>query len=242
MNNKLNRGPQPVVRETMSSVVTQQIRDAILAGVYPPGSQLNEQVVADSCAVSRGPIREAIQRLLQEGLLVSKPHRGVFVVELTEEAIEDIYFARDAVEQAALRRIVRSDCRQALSVELMQIAKSMKLAAEREEWAEVASLDMRFHTELVNAAGSKRLSRLFDTLTAEAGLCLNQLLGIYRGREGLVEQHEEIAELIASGDEQQLLQTMNHHLQDPVETIVDAWENERPQKSVSRAATGRRRG
>jgi DNA-binding GntR family transcriptional regulator len=121
----------------------------------------------------------------------------------------------------------------------MEIVNAMREAAEREDWTEVAILDIRFHSELVNAAGSQRLSRLFATLVAEVGLCLSQLLGVYRGREELVEEHEEIAELIASGDEQQLLKTINHHLQYGVDTIVNDWESERQQKSVGKAATGR---
>ncbi|MGR2740330.1 GntR family transcriptional regulator [Billgrantia sp. Q4P2] len=224
---QLHAGPKPVVRSTMSSMVTEQIRDAILSGAYPPGMQLNEKLVAESCGVSRGPVREAIQRLLQEGLLVSEPHRGVFVLELTEEDLEDIYFTRDAVERAALRRIVHSGCGEALSGRLMTIVESMKKAVEQEEWTEVASLDIRFHSELVNAAGSLRLSRLYATLMAEMGLCLNQLLGVYRGRGRLIEEHEHLAKLVASGDAERLEKAMADHLQEPVETICNAWERAR---------------
>lgn len=226
---KLYAGPKPVVRSTMSSMVTEQIRDAILSGAYPPGMQLNEKLVADSCGVSRGPVREAIQRLLQEGLLVSVPHRGVFVPELTAEDLEDIYFTRDAVERAALRRIVHLDIRKELSGRLLKIANDMREAVEQEDWVEVAALDIRFHSELVDAAGSQRLSRLFATLMAEMGLCLNQLLGVYRGRERLIEEHERVAHLIASGDAKELEQAMADHLQEPVETLLQAWDTSRNQ-------------
>ncbi len=235
---KLHSGPKPVLRLTMSSMVTEQIRDAILSGVYPPGMQLNEKLVAESCGVSRGPVREAIQRLLQEGLLISVPHRGVFVPELTEDDLEDIYFTRDAVERAALRRIVHSDARQGLSERLLSIVESMRIAAEQEDWAEVAAQDIRFHSELVNAAGSQRLSRLFATLMAEMGLCLNQLLGVYRGRGRLIEEHEYLANLIASGDAEQLEAAIADHLQEPVETIRNAWEKARQgtvQTTITRA-------
>ncbi len=221
---QLHAGPKPVVRSTMSSMVTEQIREAILSGAYPPGMQLNEKRVAESCGVSRGPVREAIQRLLQEGLLVSVSHRGVFVPELTEADLEDIYFTRDAVERAALRRIVRFDSRQELSEKLLSIAQSMGAAVEQADWAEVAALDIRYHSELVNAAGSERLSRLFSTLMAEMGLCLNQLLGGYRGRERLVEEHERFANLIANGDAEKLEEAIADHLQEPVETIRNAWK------------------
>ncbi|UYG02560.1 GntR family transcriptional regulator [Halomonas sp. LR3S48] len=238
---QLHAGPKPVVRSTMSSMVTEQIRDAILSGAYPPGMQLNEKLVAESCGVSRGPVREAIQRLLQEGLLVSEPHRGVFVLELTEDDLEDIYFTRDAVERAALRRIVQSGRGEELSVRLRAIVASMKKAVEEEEWTEVASLDIRFHSELVNAAGSRRLSRLFATLMAEMGLCLNQLLGVYRGRGRLIEEHEYLAELVASGDTEKLEKAMADHLQEPVETICNAWERAR-QENGKLAASGMEKG
>lgn len=234
---KIHSGPKPVVRSTMSSMVTEQIRDAILSGIYPPGMQLNEKLVAESCGVSRGPVREAIQRLLQEGLLISEPHRGVFVPELTEDDLEDIYFTRDAVERAALRRIVHSGVAQELSGRLLQVVESMRTAVEQEDWAEVAALDIRFHSELVNAAGSQRLSRLFATLMAEMGLCLNQLLGVYRGRVRLIEEHERVATLVASGDAEQLEEAIADHLQEPVETIRNAWEKAR-QTSAQTAVTG----
>ncbi|MDI5984231.1 GntR family transcriptional regulator [Halomonas sp. M4R5S39] len=235
---KLHVGPKPVVRLTMSSMVTEQIRDAILSGVYPPGMQLNEKLVAESCGVSRGPVREAIQRLLQEGLLVSVPHRGVFVLELTEDDLEDIYFTRDAVERAALRRIVHSGRGEELSGRLMAIVESMRQAVEQEEWTEVAALDIRFHSELVNAAGSQRLSRLYATLMAEMGLCINHLIGVYRGRGRLIEEHELLTNLIASGDAEQLEKAMAEHLQEPVETICKAWEKAR-QASAQTAVTDR---
>ena len=55
--------------------------------------------------MSRGPVREALQRLIQEGLLRSEPHRGVFVPVMSAEDIDDIYLAREALETAAVRRI-----------------------------------------------------------------------------------------------------------------------------------------
>lgn len=220
---KIHTGPKPVVRSTMSSMVTEQIREAILSGIYPPGMQLNEKLVAESCGVSRGPVREAIQRLLQEGLLVSVPHRGVFVPELTEEDLEDIYFTRNAVERAALSRVAHSGKRKELSDRLLTIVEAMRKAVDEGDWAEVAATDIQFHSELVNAAESPRLSRMFATLMAEMGLCLNQLLGVYRGRVRLIEEHESVAKLVATGTGMELQEAISGHLQEPVETLLEAW-------------------
>ena len=87
-------------------MVTERLRDGIVTGTLAPGTQLSEVELAHSFGVSRGPVREAIQRLVQEGLLRSEPHRGVFVPVLTDADVVDVYLARAALESAALRRFI----------------------------------------------------------------------------------------------------------------------------------------
>ena len=76
---------EPISRTTLPGQVTERLRDGILAGSYAQGEQLNEVELARRFGVSRGPLREAMQRLIQDGLLETRPHRGVFVPELTDE-------------------------------------------------------------------------------------------------------------------------------------------------------------
>ena len=66
---------EPIERSTLSSTVTERLRELVIQGTYPPGTQLSEVELAERFGVSRGPIREAVQRLTQEGLLRSEPHR-----------------------------------------------------------------------------------------------------------------------------------------------------------------------
>ncbi len=94
-----------IPRTTLASMVGERIRASILDGDVVPGTQLNEVELAASFGVSRGPVREAIQRLIQEGLLRSEPHRGVFLPLLTTADIEDIFLTREALESTALRNI-----------------------------------------------------------------------------------------------------------------------------------------
>jgi DNA-binding GntR family transcriptional regulator len=67
---------------------------------------MNEVELATRLATSRGPVREAMQRLVQEGLLISAPHRGIWVRQLVQADLEDLYFARAAVERAAMLRLI----------------------------------------------------------------------------------------------------------------------------------------
>ena len=74
----------PVARATASARIADTLRAAILDGTVNPGAQLKETALAAQLSVSRGPLREAVQRLIQEGLLWTEPHHGTFVVELQE--------------------------------------------------------------------------------------------------------------------------------------------------------------
>src|SRR6266511_439042 len=93
-------------RATLTTQVAEQLRAWIRDGTLPAGTQLNEMDLAERLGVSRGPLREGLQRLIQEGLLNSQPHRGVFVPVINDEDLLDIYFAREVIETAAVRRIM----------------------------------------------------------------------------------------------------------------------------------------
>src|SRR4029453_16375470 len=84
-----------------AQLIADQLREQIVQGVFRPGQQVNESVLSTQLRTSRGPLREALQRLAQEGLLVSHRNRGVFVLELSTADIKEIYAVREAVELAA---------------------------------------------------------------------------------------------------------------------------------------------
>ena len=203
-------------RVTLAGQVAGAIRDAVLSGAFAPGGQMNEAELAVRFAVSRGPVREALQRLVQEGLLVSHPHRGVFVVELTEADLADVYLAREAIEGAALRRIATLPDRAALALLLEAEVVRMDAAAADRDWTAVAAADLAFHRALVEAAGSSRLSRMYDTVQAETRLCLHLLIGGYRSSAGLAAEHRRLAALAIRGDLDAALGELGRHLADPI--------------------------
>ena len=127
-----------IPRVTFASMVGERIRSNIIDGTLPPGSQLNEVELASSFGVSRGPVREALQRLIQEGLLRSEPHRGVFVPVMTDEDIDDVYLAREALEIAAVRRIASTGRSASAFKALDSIVRAMRKAADAGNWQAVA--------------------------------------------------------------------------------------------------------
>ena len=186
-------------RATFASMVTERLRDGIVNGTLEPGSQLSEVELANSYGVSRGPVREAIQRLVQEGLLRSEPHRGVFVPVLTDADVADVYVARAAVESAALRLLLATSTSQSRYELLDKYVLEMEAAESRGDWEAVGRFDLEFHTALVASSGSQRLQRMFTTLISETRLCLAALTGA-EARHHLVNEHRTICDGIRDGD------------------------------------------
>ena len=210
---------RPIEKVTLSTQVAERLRNDILAGIHAPGAQLHEVELALSLGVSRGPLREAMQRLVQEGLLNSVPHRGVFVVDLSEADLLDVFFVRTSIEEAAIRRLIETGNRAAAAKALTAICERMERALRNEDHGRASDLDFSFHRTLVDAAGSVRLSRTYTTVQAETRLCLHRLMDGYRHRGDLASQHLRLADLIGSAPLEEILPELHRHFGDPAATL-----------------------
>jgi len=214
-----NSSPSQIPRVTFASMVGERIRSNIIEGVLPPGTQLNEVELAGAFGVSRGPVREALQRLIQEGLLRSEPHRGVFVPVMTPEDVDDIYLVREAMETAAVRRIAGTSRAVSSYKTLDKVVRAMETAEKADDWNTVANRDLDFHTALVAAADSPRLVRMFTTVISETRLCLGVLSAAYDARGDLVEEHRRISDLIRDNDAEGAVAVLKKHFDDGVVTL-----------------------
>ena len=208
----------PIPRATLASIVTERLRTAIVNGSLKAGSQLSEVELATSFGVSRGPVREALQRLVQEGLLLSEPHRGVFIPVLTDDDVRDIYLAREALESAAIRSIVANGTFGVASQELDQYVAQMERAEAAGDWESVGNSDLEFHVALVEASGSQRLRRMFSTVISETRLCLGALTAA-DARADLAPEHRQICDLMQEGKTDQALAVLKKHYDDAVVTL-----------------------
>ena len=211
---------EPISRTTLSGQVTERLRDGILAGRYSQGEQLNEAALARRFGVSRGPLREAMQRLIQDGLLENRPHRGVFVPELTGEDLADIFVAREAIETAALRRVMAAGKSVSVSRRLTIEVDHLVDALRRDDWSSVVEHEMRFHMQLVDAANSRRLSRMYSVLIAETRLCLHMPISGFAGRKYFVEEHVALVERLAAKDAAGAQRAIRKHLHEPPASLA----------------------
>src|SRR5260221_13964771 len=90
---------EPLQLQSTPALIADRLRSQILEGRFPPHTQLGEVGLARQLRVSRGPIREAMQRLIQEGLLRAERNGGVFGVELGLDHARDVYMARGVIDR-----------------------------------------------------------------------------------------------------------------------------------------------
>ena len=212
-------GLEPVDRRPTAGIIADKIRARIRDGTFTAGTQLGEVRLAESLGVSRGPVREALQRLVQEGLLESRPHRGVFVRTLDPEEIADVYLARSAIEGEAVRRLA-AHTEPADLEPLDTLLEQMGEAARSQSWDDVAELDLEFHLALVATSGSRRLLRMYDTLIVETSMCLRALEPSYSIQEDLVAEHRELYEAVVDGDPERAAALVDQHLQLAVDQLT----------------------
>jgi DNA-binding GntR family transcriptional regulator len=205
-----------------AQLIADQLREQILQGTFRPGEQINESELANRLRTSRGPVREAVQRLSQEGILVNHRNRGVFVLELSVDDVKEIYAVRKAVESAAAKTLLDSDPEQIkdTSEVLKGIIKDLAKQVAVSDWQEIARLDMQFHISFVAGAGNSRLLRIYETLAAESRMCILNLEVSYPRIDVLVEEHQNLLDLLEKGDREGLLEGINQHMQKAVEDLT----------------------
>jgi DNA-binding GntR family transcriptional regulator len=190
----------PIATRATSGLIADQIRELVADGSFTPGSQITEVSLAVALGVSRGPVREAIQRLVQEGLLRNERNRGIFVPVLTREDVEDVYRVRAAIELTAMELLMRRSTDDPFFDGLDLLLDGLQAAFVAHDFAEVSSLDITFHKKIVHACGSVRIARAFETLEVETRMCLNELEFAYPSHPDIADWHRHMVRAMRARD------------------------------------------
>ena len=223
---------EPVVQESTPTMIAARIREAIASGRIPPGAQIGEAEFARQLAVSRGPLREGLQRLAQEGLVIAVRNRGHFVIEMTPANVRDMYVARAAIERAAAARAHELNPRGTAAL-LQTSVTAMKAAADQRNEPGVSTADIAFHRDLVLSAESPRLTRMHETLMAETRMCIHALTPTYAVGILRVAEHRRIAKSFTSGDPELTDQLLVHHMDDALVRLGAAGGSDGPDELSS---------
>ncbi|MEV4636991.1 GntR family transcriptional regulator [Actinoplanes sp. NPDC049548] len=175
----------------------QQLRNAMINGELTPGTRLAEASLTGPLGVSRNTLREAFSTLIEEGLLVRHPHRGVFVATLSPAQIADIYRVRVLLECSALAQAPTDPPR---AGEMRAAVHEARRAAEAADWRGVGTANMHFHEQIVALAGSPRLDAWMRQLTAELRLAFVAAPDPEALHRPFVAMNEDITAVYEAGD------------------------------------------
>lgn len=180
-------------------MVADRIRAAIIAGEHRPGARLIEQVLADELGFSRGPVREALLQLQQEGLVIFSPRRGCVVTGLSPAQAAEFYVLRGHLEALAVR-LAASHFTRADSERLQALTEQMA-ALGSQDWQGAIDIDLAFHSCVVDASHSEPLIQMYHSLDARLAACfmaVKQHLTLHPGQ--MASRHRKLVEVLEQGD------------------------------------------
>jgi DNA-binding GntR family transcriptional regulator len=193
------------------------LRAALLEGVYMPGERIYEGLVAKEIGVSRNPVREAIRRLQQDGLVQVRPHYGIYVAEIPPHEIEDVYRIRGALEgiaaAMAAERMADDDVKQLGEILAEQQEAARSATALPREPVSVVQAD-RFHHAIHVGARSPRLLAMLEQIYAQVTHFRNLTLRAPGRATVSAAGHAEIFEAIRDRDATEAARRMRAHIDD----------------------------
>lgn len=207
-------------RTSTAERVADVLRRRITEGDLPPGTRLQEELLVDALRVSRNTLREAFRLLTHEGLLVHHLHRGVFVPELDEADLVDLYRLRRAIECDVVRSLHELD-----AVRLRPLhddVASGEAAAERGDWVAVGTANMRFHSHLVALAGSRRVDDVTARVLAELRLAFHAVASPQELHEPYVGRNRQLLALLDDGDFARAATDLEQYLHDSEQQLREA--------------------
>jgi len=151
------RGAAAVPRSTRVDDAYAAIRRRILDNVYPPGHRALESALADELGISRTPVREALIRLANEGLVEVVPRHGMRVLPVSPADMNEIYTVLTALESAAAEILALRRPPDAELKPLVEATRDMARALKLDDLDAWAAADERFHQGLVELAGNRTL-------------------------------------------------------------------------------------
>lgn len=217
-------GVVPIDRSnlTLADRVEEQLRAQIIQGQRTTGSRLNEGEIAASFGVSRGPVREAIQRLAHHGLVTLESHRGAFVRRLDLEEVKELFEVRIALECEAAELAAERIDKAGVS-ELARLQEQLDSEVRNEPRPGVFDT-FDVHELIVRHAGNSQLARLVRQINSELRLARSRSGSGQRAHEA-VEEHRLLITCLTSGDGKGAAAAMRVHLdaalQNTVHLLVD---------------------
>jgi DNA-binding GntR family transcriptional regulator len=220
----------PIAKQHMFDQIYEHMLEQISSGGVSPGDRIKDSEWATRLGVSRTPVREAIRKLSQEGLLISLPTGGYQIRRLTGRELVDLYRCRAALEAAAVREVTMAPPPELLSA-LEAVLRDTDSAIAGRDLQRGFDLNSRFHSLIIEActnsfvksmlASLQRMIRFYRGTALSEARASTEGEDIYLDRLQVKQKHHHaIYTAIAAGKEEQAARLMNDHVTATVEDLT----------------------
>ncbi len=192
--------------------ITNVLRKAIVEGRLNPGDRIVEEEVSEQLKVSRGPVREALRQLEQEGLVVIYPYRGTEVLGVSQEEVEEVLVPiRLTLERFAFRHAL-PHLTEADFNALATIVAAMQRAADEGDLDRLAEDDVRFHELVISRAGQPHCEQVWRTIEPRVRAHFRRDVPAHSSLFELPDEHQELLDALRTRDEATVVTVLEQHI------------------------------
>ena len=213
-----------IIDETTKSLeekVYIALEEAILSGEYKRGDSLTEMSLCRKLGVSRTPVRSALHKLFEEGLIEILPNRGAVVIGMNDDDLADIYKIRIKLEGLASAMAAQrmNDEEKAKLAETVELSEFYLGKGDVEKLKE---LDTNFHIIIYKASGNRMLSKILSELHRNIRSYRKLSLTVPGRLEKSIDEHKEILAAINSGDAATADEITSRHIENAMNNMIIA--------------------
>lgn len=192
--------------------IVAHLRDEIVTGELPAGTQLKQDELASRFGVSPAPIREALRQLENEGLVEHFTNRGVFVTDISAEDIVNLLLpVRHAIESFALGK-AEAERPDELLAQLNEIVRGMREAAVDDDFPTINELDVQFHETIVALSGSEQAARLWHSVYSRIKAQIYRSSTRHDTALQVANDHQGIIDALSTHDKAAIDSVLHYHI------------------------------
>jgi len=210
---------EPLKIHSISGSVYSALKSGILDGTLAPGARLIVTDIAGRYQISQAPVREALERLKQEGLIVGQPNKGSVVSNITAKEIRDLFVLREMIEAYAVRTSMGSLTDADFSA-LLQVLEGMRDAVRERDNLKILEQDMAFHGYLYRKCDNGAVLELWNQMKTKI-MRFMAISNRYYSTGKLVQWHLRLIDALKSGDpglaEREFIEHMHAYKMIPME-------------------------
>lgn len=216
------------VANTLASVAYVRLREAIIVGRHQPGARLHIHDLSSELDIGPSPIREALNRLVSEGLVSQQDQRGFRVAPLDLAGLDDLFDARCWANEAALRASIQrggADWEETLVLMLHRLRRAPRLVDLETglRGAQWENAHDEFHNALIGACGSTWMMNFCQRTSDAAARYRAVSRAAVAGQRGDEDEHVAIVEATLARDEDRAVGLLTDHLRRTRDLVVKSW-------------------